>query len=180
MRVALTGTPGVGKTTLAAVAAASGWRLVDVKAWARKAGAVVGHDAHDEADVIDVDKLSRLVPADDGTRVVYEGHLSHLLALDVVWLVRCDPKVLGTRLAARGYARAKIVENLEAEALDIVLQEALDQELRVIQRDGTRRSPVALFKAFADATLDSSKGNDLEPVDWSDQLPIRLETRHGA
>ncbi|MES2154985.1 MAG: adenylate kinase family protein [bacterium] len=171
VRVALTGTPGVGKTTLAAVAAAHGWRVVDVKVWARAVGAVVGHDAADEADVIDVDRLATFVqpqPYD----VVYEGHLSHLLPLDAAWVVRCDPRVLAQRLANRGYSPAKLRENLEAEALDIVLQEALDQLPVVIQRDGTRRSPAALFKAFADATRAGAKGHDLEPVDWSDQLPI--------
>ncbi len=175
MRVALTGTPGVGKTSVAAVAASNGWRVVDIKAWAKQQGAIVGRDEHDQADVIDVERLAGAVLPDvDGHNVVYEGHLSHLLPLDAAWVLRCDPRVLAGRLTARGYSRAKVAENLEAEALDIVLQEALDHIPHVIQRDGTRRTPAALFKAFAEGTLDSSKRHDLEPVDWSAQLPIRL------
>jgi adenylate kinase len=172
VRVALTGTPGVGKTSLAKVAAAKGWRVVDVKAWAREAGCVAGHDELDEADAIDVEALAAKVPADDGARVLYEGHLSHLLGLDESWVVRCDPAVLRPRLEARGYKPAKVEENLEAEALDVILQEALDQDAFVIQRDGTRRSPEALFQSFADASRAGLKGDDLEPVDWSDQLPF--------
>lgn len=172
VRVALTGTPGVGKTSLAKVAAAHGWRVVDVKAWARQAGCVAGHDAEDEADAIDIEALAAKVPADDGSKVLYEGHLSHLLGLDLVWVVRCDPRVLRARLAARGYKPAKVVENLEAEALDIILQEALDAGAPVLQRDGTRRSPEALFQSFADRSFAGLKGSDLEPVDWSDQLPL--------
>src|SRR5687768_11774836 len=98
VRVALTGTPGVGKTTLAALAAKAGWRVVDVKAWARAEGCVVGHDAVDAADVIDVRRLAKRVPRDDGSKVLYEGHLSHLLGLDLAWVVRCDPGVLRGRL----------------------------------------------------------------------------------
>jgi adenylate kinase len=170
MRVALTGTPGVGKTTLSALAAADGWSVVDVKAWAKAEGCVVGFDEADQAAVIDVKKLSRRMPK--GERLLFEGHLSHLLPVDLAWVVRCDPDVLRPRLAARGYPAAKVLENLEAEALDLILQEALDGVRRVVQRDGTRRSPEALYKAFAEAGLGSAKDDDLEPVDWSDRLPI--------
>lgn len=170
VRVALTGTPGVGKTTLAALAAGDGWTVVDVKEWARREGCVVGFDEADQAAVIDVKRLAKRMPK--GGRLLFEGHLSHLLPVDVAWVVRCDPDVLRGRLQARGYPAAKVVENLEAEALDLILQEALDGVPRVIQRDGTRRSPQALYKAFADAGLGSAKADDLEAVDWSDRLPI--------
>lgn len=172
VRVALTGTPGVGKTSLAKVAAVKGWRVVDVKAWAKEMDCVAGYDEDDEAIAIDTDALAAKVPADDGSNVLYEGHLSHLLGLDEAWVVRCDPSVLRKRLVARGYKEEKVEENLEAEALDLILQEALDQDCFVIQRDGTRRTPEALFSAFADARRAGLKGDDLEPVDWSDQLPF--------
>lgn len=170
MRVALTGTPGVGKTTVAALAAKDGWTVVDVKAWAKEEGCVVGFDEDDQAAVIDIERLSGLVPKRG--RLLFEGHLSHLLPVDVAWVVRCDPEVLRPRLAARGYPAGKVAENLEAEALDLILQEALEAVPRVVQRDGTRRSPEALYKAFADAGLGSAKDDDLEAVDWSDRLPI--------
>ena len=174
-RVALTGTPGVGKTTLAALAAKDGWTVVDVKAWAKEEGCVVGYDELDQAAVIDIERLSELVPTRG--RVVFEGHLSHLLPVDLAWVVRCDPEALRPRLEARGYGPAKVVENLEAEALDLILQEALESLPRVVQRDGTRRSPEALYKAFADAGLGAPKADDLEAVDWSDRLPIEPAPR---
>lgn len=170
VRLALTGTPGVGKTALSAVAAEDGWTVVDVKAWAKAEGCVVGFDEDDQAAVIDVERLSELVPKRG--RLLFEGHLSHLLPVDVAWVVRCDPDALRPRLQARGYGPGKVRENLEAEALDLILQEALDAVPRVVQRDGTRRSPQALYKAFADAGLGAAKAGDLEPVDWSERLPI--------
>lgn len=168
--VALTGTPGVGKTTVAAVAAAKGWMVIDLKAWARKEGCVIAYDAQDQADVIDLDQLATRMPT--GSRILIEGHLSHLLPVDLAWVIRCDPAILRPRLAARSYPGAKVHENLEAEALDLILSEAMDSVPRVVQRDGTRRSPLELFQAFADAGLAGAKGEDLEAVDWSERLPI--------
>jgi len=172
MNVALTGTPGVGKTTLAAEAARDGWTVVDVKAWAQAEGCVVGYDDADQAMVVDVERLAERMPPPGRNRVLFEGHLGHLLPVDLAWVVRCDPDVLRPRLVARGYGPAKVRENLEAEALDIILSEAMEACPRVVQRDGTRRSPQALYKAFAEAGLAGPKADDLEPVDWSARLPI--------
>ena len=171
MRVALTGTPGVGKTTLSKVAAADGWSVLDLKAWAAQEGCVVGWDEEDQAEVVDVKRLAKRVRPDDGSKLLVEGHLSHLLPLDAAWVVRADPKTLATRLEARGYPDRKVRENMEAEALDIILQEALERHpARLVQRDGTRRSPQELYKSFADVRLESLKRPDLEPVDWTDRL----------
>lgn len=173
MRVALTGTPGVGKTTVAAEAARHGWAVVDLKAWARAEGAVVAYDQADQAEVLDIALLRRRRRKLPDPCLV-EGHLSHLLGLDAAWVLRCDPLVLRDRLLARGYPVAKVRENLEAEAIDLILQEALDAAApRVVQRDGTRRTAAESFAAFADVRLDALKAPDLEPVDWSAQLPIR-------
>lgn len=178
LRIALSGTPGVGKTTVAQLAGKAGYRVVDVKAWAKAAGAIAGHDPEDEADAIDLDLLAATMLADPRATgsVMYEGHLAHLLPVDVAWVIRCDPRVLARRLSSRGYKAAKVRENLEAEALDIILQEALDSDARVIQRDGTKRTAQELLTAFEQATRrasGSAEPPDLEPVDWSDQLPIR-------
>ncbi|HEX2065782.1 MAG TPA: adenylate kinase family protein [Candidatus Thermoplasmatota archaeon] len=171
VRVALTGTPGVGKTTVALLAARQGWRVVNVREWAEAEGAVAGHDPDDDAVAIDVRRLARRMPADDGADVLYEGHLSHLLPVDGAWVLRCDPRVLRPRLEVRGYRPRKVAENLEAEAIDLILQEALPLR-RVVQRDGTRRTPAQVLKAFAEAGVESLKAPDLEPVDWSGQLPL--------
>ena len=168
--IALTGTPGVGKTTLAAVAVAHGWTVVDLKKMAHEIGAVVAFDEADQADVLDLDILA--TSEFPKGNVLVEGHLSHLMPVDAIWVIRLDPGVLRQRLAGRGYSDAKVVENLEAEALDIILQEALDQGVPVVQRDGTRRTPEELWTSFTENQSVSPKGYDIEAVDWSDRLPV--------
>lgn len=155
--IAITGTPGCGKTTLAALLP----DVVDLKSYASEVGAVVDFDADDDAAVIDME----LVNIDAG---IVEGHLSHFLEPNECWVIRVSPEVLEERLAARGYSSEKIRENVEAECLDIILQEALDHAGVVIQRDGTHRSPEELLEQFLAAS--GAKAHDLEPVDWTAYL----------
>lgn len=170
MRIALTGTPGVGKTSIAEAARRRGIHVVDVKAWAESEDCVVAFDDEDDALVIDTVELAHLVPDDDGKMTLYDGHLSHLLGLDLVWVVRADPGLVRARLQARGYAASKVAENVEAEALDIILQESLDATKRVIQRDGSKRTPDEMLSEFLDATRRLGKTPDVESVDWSEHL----------
>lgn len=155
--IAITGTPGCGKTTLAALLAG----VIDLKAYAAKTDAVIDYDETDEAAVIDMDAIQ----ISEG---IVEGHLSQFLEPDECWVIRCDPRVLAPRLEARGYAPAKVQENVEAECLDIILQEALECANVVIQRDGTHRSPEELLSSFLASS--GCTEHDLEPVDWTPYL----------
>lgn len=163
--IAITGTPGCGKTTLAGLLRDAGHVVADVKELAAAQGAIVGHDEQDQSDVIDVAALT--VPA--GTDFV-EGHLAHLMPCETIWVIRCDPRILETRMQARGYPAAKIRENLEAEAMDLILQEALAAGVPVTQRDGSQRTPAELLSAFVEAEPATLNSPDIEPVDWSDWL----------
>lgn len=170
-RIALTGSPGVGKTTVATLGSRlHAWKVVDVKQWALDVGLAEDFDEHDQAHVVDVEGLALEHEWEQAPQVttVYEGHLAHLLPVDAAWVLRCDPRVLRPRLEARAYSRAKVVENLEAEALDIILQECLDRFADVTAVDATRRSPEEVLSKLAAA----KRGHVVEPVDWSDQLPF--------
>jgi len=48
-------------------------------------------------------------------RVLVDGHLSHLLDVDAVVLLRCHPDTLAARLNERGYDAAKVRANVEWE-----------------------------------------------------------------
>lgn len=161
MRVAVTGTPGVGKTTVARrLADERGVKYVDVTERVRE-GASSGYDDERDAPVADIEALRAAVPED----AVADGHLSHRLSPDFVVLLRCAPDVLRSRLEERGWGDEKVDENVEAEALGVTAAEAFAADAPVFEFDTT------------DATVDETAervGRAVEArdertgvVDWS-------------
>ncbi len=167
MRIAVTGTPGCGKTTLCIELAQAGHKVRSVQEIAAAQNAIVGRDEQDDAEVIDVDSIDVTQLPED---CFIDGHLSHLLPVDAIWVIRCDPDMLRVRLAARGYHPQKIQENWEAECMDLILSEAMAADVPVVQRDGSRRSPEELLSAFMQTGPAEALDHDLEVVDWSDRL----------
>lgn len=139
-RVALTGVPGTGKTTLAAALAGRA-RVVHLNDAAREAGLLSERDEARGSFVVDMDDLAEAVNAllrGEARPVLIEGHFAHEMDVDAVVLLRCDPLVLVDRLRQRGWSEAKVRENVEAEALDVLAQEVLDTGLPAREVDVTR------------------------------------------
>lgn len=167
VRVAISGTPGSGKTTMCLLLQDMGKQVRSVSSLAKMYDCMAGYDDIDEAEVIDMDLLSTMALPDE---IFIDGHLSHMLPVDEIWVLRADPRDVRSRLNQRGYAESKIQENWEAECLDLILQESMGQGVRVVQRDGSRRRPSELLNSFLDAGPAPSKNHDIEPVDWSERL----------
>ena len=94
--------------------------------------------------------------------VMFEGHLSHLLRVDLAVVLRCSPKVLKERLEAKGWRESKIMENVEAEAVDVILVEALDAVPfghKVAARDIPAGEPVLKYsEAIGRASKEIKRG----------------------
>ena len=161
MRIALTGTPGTGKTTVAALLP---YMVIDINTLV-KGGLNLGIDPERGCLEADMDGLERkLVEMDTDELTILEGHFSHYFADEAV-VLRLAPSELKKRLEARGYSTKKIQENLESEALDVILVEAVEFCKRVSEIDTTGRSP----QEVADLVLIAiRKEIDLGPgqVDW--------------
>ena len=75
-----------------------------------------------------IEKLNDVIHTENKLKNVYEGHISHYLDnIDIVVVLRCNPNELKSRLNSRNYNDEKIKENLEAEALNIISDEAIEQ-----------------------------------------------------
>ena len=140
MRVAVTGTPGTGKTTATELVEAD-LEVVHLNAVIEDEGLTDGTDEGRGSWIADLDAVAGWLAGRDD--VLVESHLAHLFEADRVVVLRCRPDVLRARLAERGASSAKAAENAEAEALDLLLAEAVDRhgEGRVYEVDTTDLTP---------------------------------------
>lgn len=153
MKVALTGTPGTGKSTIAELVDA-GFKVVHVNDLI-KDGYNLGMDEERNCLIADLPKLSKYVKALKGD-VILEGHTAHLLPVDTIIVLRASPASLRERLATRGWSEAKLKENIEAEALDVILVEAMETNKKVYEIDTTYMTPMQA----RDAVLEAIRGTD--------------------
>ncbi len=169
MRVAVTGTPGTGKTTATE-------RLDTDLDVAHLNDLVASEDLYGEVDeardskVVDVDAVQEYF--DGREDVLVESHLAHHLEdLDRVVVLRCHPDELDDRLRERGEPPEKAHENAESEALDVILSEAVRDHgaERVYEVDTTGRDPDAVA-ADVQAVLDGDREPSAGDVDFTDFL----------
>jgi adenylate kinase len=173
---ALTGTPGTGKSAIATILGSHGWTAIELTDLARSSGAVVGRDEERQTDEVDEDLLMtavrKMLGEVDHPRTLLVGHMAHLMPCDEVMVLRCSPGVLRERLEARKWPPAKVQENVEAEAVGVVLVEAMEREppLPVYEVDTTHGAPKESARLVA-ATLDGA-GTGMEAgwVDWSEEV----------
>lgn len=142
MKVALTGTPGTGKTAVAEVLEKRGYEVIDLNKLIFENKWDLGFDEEYESTVADLKKLNAYISEypDDPELHFFEGHLSHLLDLDTAIVLRTHPDVLEKRLRSREYPPMKIRENVEAEALAVITTEALGRLNTVYELDTTELS----------------------------------------
>jgi len=145
MLIALSGTPGTGKTSTAKELEARGFQVHYlaglIEEWGR-----FGPPDETGSVPVDVDELRDLLitwaEELEGQNVL-DGHLSYLSPADAVLVLRVDPNVIKARLNSRNYPKEKVLENAEAEGVSAVLIEALmemrekGREERVFERDVT-------------------------------------------
>ncbi len=165
MQIALTGTPGTGKTTIAGLLP---YKVIDINALV-KGGMNFGTDPERGCLEADMDALAKhLARLDSDETQILEGHFSHHFA-DWSIVLRLAPSLLKSRLEARGYSSEKIRENLEAEALDVILVEAVQFCHRVDEIDTTGKSTLEVAELVARIILGRLK-LPAGQVNWLDEF----------
>ncbi len=174
--IAVSGTPGTGKSAFARqLARKLDARLIDLNALIRRKGFYkLDADGTRIANLRQMRAEFARISRKSLDNIVVEGLLAHLLPtkrLTHVIVLRTKPKILERRLRARKYFGTKLRDNIEAEALSIILWEAVQAHGmdKVYEIDTTKLKTAAAVKLFLNALAGKVS---LRPgkVDWLEEV----------
>ena len=188
MLIGITGTPGTGKTSVSNLLKEEyGYKIIHLNELIREEHLYSEIDTKRNAVIADIEQVIARVndltcgfdnndERNDKITII-ESHLSHYIA-DIVIVLRASPDELRKRLSKRKYSPAKIKENVEAEALDVILVESFEWCDKVFEINTTARFVSDIAKDIADiirALLDHGKKDILlkfKPgsFDWSSEI----------
>lgn len=154
MRIAVTGTPGTGKTAATRVLAApdSGpavdLSVIHLNEIIKQNDLWLERDESRDTVVADIEAIEGYLEGETG---IFESHLAHRLDVDRAVVLRCRPDLLEKRLLDRGEPAETALENRQSEALDVILGETVGRHGRelVHEIETTTRSPVEVAEEIA-------------------------------
>jgi adenylate kinase len=175
MIVALTGTPGTGKSSVSKHLRNDGYEVLDINEIVLTENFVTAYDDTRKTSEVDLEALNKYMDEriTSGDPVILEGHLAHLLSIiDQVIVLRCHPDELQRRLNDKGWSGAKIRENLEAEAVDSITIECLNTYDRdkIFEIDTTKDSPEKTMEKILDIISGRVEGYAPGRIDWSEEI----------
>jgi adenylate kinase len=133
--IIISGTPGVGKSTVSKqLSSKLSCGLVSIGDLVKDEGLYTQVDRKRDTLVADMNRISKrmnnVVSGSSGTLIV-EGHYAvdvvPVETVRLVFVLRRDPEELRDILGKRGYGDEKIRENVAAEILDVCLYDAVDR-----------------------------------------------------
>jgi adenylate kinase len=186
--IALTGTPGTGKTTVCGFIAEHSqyrkqYRITDLNKLVIDEKLYTEKDEERNSYNADLEKLEERVKqvisqAPEGMDIIMEGHLSHYLPADAIVVLRANPVALRKRLGKRKeYSFEKVKENANAEALDVILVESVERSQNVFEINTTDATPLAVVKSVISIVESLKTGKTPEDflpgkINWIDMVEL--------
>lgn len=169
--IAITGSPGVGKTTISNMLASQGWKVNTVAELAKTFDCEGDYDELMGCVEIDIHKLAERFLMEPNDNLIIDGHLAHFLAVDAIVILRCEPSQLRARLESRGYTQSKINANLEWELIAGTWSEIVefDIDVPILELDSSTLSAEELIKRLLDWIDGDFKHNSTiisNAIDW--------------
>lgn len=178
MIISLTGTPGTGKTSISRFLRKNNINIIDLNKIINKNKSLWKIDYKRNTLIIDIKKLNNLIKNEsiNNNIILIDGHLSHLLSnIDKVILLRCQPKELINRLKKRKWKNNKIIENVEAEILDIILCECVNKysKKNIFEIDTTKKKINEISNIILEIinnNFKNTKDYSIGKINWSNEI----------
>ncbi|MEM4520050.1 MAG: adenylate kinase family protein [Sulfolobales archaeon] len=135
--VVISGTPGVGKTSVALrIAEILGGKYFNLSEFVLSNNLFVGYDRNTDSFIIDEEKLRNalndLIRRSEGY-IIIDSHYGEIVDDDLLFkliVLRLDPRVLHRRLISKGWSGRKLLDNLESELVGVCTFNALEEHDR--------------------------------------------------
>jgi adenylate kinase len=161
MIIALSGTPGTGKHTLAErLAKIKGYSIIDL------GKALAGGKTEKDVTIDEINTAFQRMKKDNSIVVSHLSHFIRSKSIKLIIILRTDPVILIKRLEKRGYSKSKIYDNAMFEAIDGTTVEATISGKKTVQIDNSKNLNKTVKK-----TLDviNGKGRS-DRVDFSSKI----------
>jgi adenylate kinase len=173
--ILITGTPCVGKTTVAKQLTKNlGADYINLTDYAKAHDLILGEDKERNTIIINEEKmrisLGKTIDASTNANIIMDGHYASIVTpnrhVAKVFVLRRNPKELKIFMEKYGYANSKMWENLQAEIIDVCLGEAVEVHAgRVCELDVTGRTVGEVVSEILDV-LEKRKTCTVGKVDW--------------
>jgi len=178
--ILVTGTPRVGKTTVARMLAAKLKGLyVNLTDLAISENLILGKDKKRNSTIVSLkkmkDRIRRIILECDRKSIVIDGHYAATVVpknlASYVFVLRRNPVELRELMEQSDFSGSKLWENLAAEILDVCLVDALNAygEDKVCEVDASGKSPRAVVKGVL-GILEGRSKCQVGIVDWIGKL----------
>lgn len=179
MIIIVTGTPGIGKTMFSKkLSQELDIEYLSLNDIIMDRRFVVGYDEERNSYIVDEDKAREHIGVivRNKKNLIIDSHLAVSIvpceSVDICIVLRCNPYILWNRLLKKGYKIEKVRENVQAEILDIILAEAVEEcGGKVVQLD--------ISKSFEDKinyvveALRKEKSLKSDEVNWLEYINER-------
>jgi len=178
--ILVTGTPCVGKTTVAHLLASKLDALyLNLTDLAINENLILGKDKQRDTVIVNEGRMKRrmrkIVRESEKNDIVVDGHYAASVVpkelVAYVFVLRRDPVELKKMMEECGYSERKLAENLASEILDVCLVEALKVHgpARICELDVTGKDPGRVLREILAVLHDNGKCC-VGVVDWLGKL----------
>ena len=178
--IVVTGTPCVGKTTVARqLAKKLRAEYINLGEFAEKEKLIIEEDTVRKTGIIDEDKMRNKIDEKlatvENSNVIIDGHYAGAVVppsrVTRIFVLRRNPVELREFMEKSGFQGRKLWENLGSEILDVCLVEALSKHKRdkICELDVTGETVEEIINEII-AILDGCKKCSVGGVDWMGML----------
>ncbi len=181
--IAISGTPGTGKTAIGSLLAKHlNAEVIELGQVVKDQQFHYGEDPNRETLIANIESLQKYLLnrfQDSEKRLVVVGHFADLVPeefLTVLVVLRCHPVTLTQRLESRQWSLEKILENIQAEILGACTSQGLTQHShdKIFEIDTTESSFEEVVAAIEEILAGKGSQSAVGKISWLRTLDPQL------